>query len=91
MRELFLVHRDEMTVLDGHAAMDHGVVHRSAHADRAEDAGGIEAGADQLKAAGVDHKEVAALADLERTDVVAAADIFSAIALLSAVSTSILC
>ena len=51
MRELFLVHRDEMTVLDGHAAMDHGVVHRSAHADRAEDAGGIEAGADQLKAA----------------------------------------
>ena len=74
MCELFLVHRDKMTVLDGHAAMDHGVVHRSAHADRAEDAGGIEAGADQLKAAGVDHKEVAALADLERTDVVAAAE-----------------
>ena len=74
MRELFLVHRDEMTVLDGHAALDHGVVHRSAHADRAEDAGGIEAGADQLKAAGVDHKEVAALADLEHTDVVAAAE-----------------
>ena len=34
----------------------------------------VEAGADQLKTAGVDHKEVAALADLEHTDVVAAAE-----------------
>ena len=46
VRELFLVHRDEMTVLDGHASMDHGLVYRSAHGDRSDYGGGIVVGAD---------------------------------------------
>lgn len=73
VRKLFFVDCDKVTVVDRHAALNDCVVNGSAHADSAEHAFGVKARADELKPARVDHEEVAALADLERADVVAAA------------------
>ena len=73
VRKLFFVDCDKMTVVDRHTALNDCVVNGSAHADSAEHAFGVKARADELEPARVDHEEVAALADLERADVVAAA------------------
>ena len=71
--KLFFVDCDKMTVVDRHTALNDCVVNGAAHADSAEHAFGVKARADELEPARVDHEEVAALADLERADVVAAA------------------
>ena len=43
-----LIDAGQFAVRDGDAAVDHGVIHRGAQADRAEDVFGIIARADEL-------------------------------------------
>ena len=54
----------------GELAVYHGVVHRAADTDGAEDGFGVVARAHQFQAAGVDHEEVSAFALSELTDVI---------------------
>ena len=67
-----LIDAGQFAVRDGDAAVDHGVIHRGAQADRAEDIFGIIARADELEPAAVDQKQVAAPAHAETADVIAA-------------------
>ena len=57
------VNRDEMPVFHGDSAVDHGVVHRGAQTDRAENVSGVVGRADQLQAPVIHQEEVGALAD----------------------------
>ena len=64
-----LIDAGQFAVRDGDAAVDHGVIHRGAQADRAEDVFGIIARADELEPPRIDEEQVRALADRKTADV----------------------
>ena len=56
-----LIDAGQFAVRDGDAAVDHGVIHRGAQADRAEDVFRIIACADELEPPRIDEEQVRAL------------------------------
>ena len=53
-----LIDAGQFAVRDGDAAVDHGVIHRGAQADRAEDVFGIIARADELEPPRIDEESL---------------------------------